>query len=134
MRAEDVIAMLLSVLIAGMVAALALTFWPAGRGGPSAPATGPGPVSAVRLPTAPSPVPPPPVVHPPVAPSSPVMQPPPIAMQSPPVSSAEGLLSARLLGGELTPEQYHGAMAGLAAREEARDPMRLPGEIGPAAD
>ncbi|GID64891.1 hypothetical protein Acy02nite_27720 [Actinoplanes cyaneus] len=172
MSAEDVIEMLLSVLIAGLVAALALSFWPGRRGGPSGPATGPGPVSAVLLPAPDSTTPPaaaplaasgaaplagsttppaagsgtaPPVgsgTMPPAAGSG--TTPPAGSRSAPPVSSAtasarransaEGLLSSRLLAGEVTTEQYRTAMACLAVREEARDPMRLPGEIGPTAD
>lgn len=114
MSAEDVIAMLLSVLIAGFVAALALTFWPARTGGPAAgPSTGPGPVSAVLLP-----------IGEPADPEP----------QRSRANTAEGLLSDKLISGELTTEQYRTAMACLAQREEARNPMRLPGEIGPAAD
>ncbi|BCY07915.1 hypothetical protein [Actinoplanes sp. L3-i22] len=115
MSAEDVIAMLLSVLIAGVIAALALTFWPPRRGGPSSgPSTGPGPVSAVLLPMS--------IVD--VLAESSVSR----------ADSTEGLLIVRLLRGELTSEQYHEAMAAVAAREETRNPMRLPGEIGPATD
>ncbi|MFI1990286.1 hypothetical protein [Actinoplanes sp. NPDC020271] len=111
MSAEDVIEMLLSVLIAGLVAALALTFWPGRRGGPSGPAAGPGPVSAVLLPAE--------------QPATPAPR---------RANTAEGLLSSRLIDGVLSPGQYHSAMACLAVREEARNPMRLPGEIGPSAD
>src|SRR5689334_9361805 len=108
MSAEDVIAMLLSVLIAGVIAALALSFWPPRR------SAGPGPVAAVLLPRSIVDV---------LAESSAAR-----------ADSTEGLLIVRLLRGEMTSEQYHEAMAAVAAREEARSPMRLPGEIDPAAD
>jgi hypothetical protein len=115
MSAEDVIAMLLSVLIAGVIAALALTFWPPRRGGPSTgPSAGPGPVSAVLLPMS--------IVD--VLAESSVAR----------ADNTERLLVARLLRGELTGAQYHEAMAAVAAREENRNPMRLPGGIDPAAD
>ncbi|SFF73032.1 hypothetical protein SAMN05421541_119144 [Actinoplanes philippinensis] len=41
--------------------------------------------------------------------------------------SLEGTLVAGLLGGEFSREQYRGAVARLAAREEERNPMALPG-------
>ncbi|WIM99124.1 hypothetical protein ACTOB_002763 [Actinoplanes oblitus] len=112
MTVRGMIEMLLSVLSAGVIAALTLAFWPYRRGGPAGPAIGPGPLSTVLLPDAV------------------VAGPPPV----PRAESTEGLLVVQLLRDELSPEQYRTAMASLAAREEARDPMRLPGEIGPATD
>ncbi|MEU4428858.1 hypothetical protein AB0F81_50310 [Actinoplanes sp. NPDC024001] len=57
---------------------------------------------------------------------------PPAPLPVPPLpraESTEGLLVAQLLRGELTRPQYHRAMACLAARDETRHPLSLPGEI-----
>ncbi|GAA4602856.1 hypothetical protein BJY16_004396 [Actinoplanes octamycinicus] len=112
MTVRGMIEMVLSVLGGGVLAALTLAFWPCRRGGPAGPVTGPGPLSTVLLPAAV------------------VAAPPPV----PRAESTEGLLVVQLLRDELSPAHYRTAMASLAAREEARNPMRLPGEIGPAAD
>ncbi|BCJ46704.1 hypothetical protein GCM10010168_37740 [Actinoplanes ianthinogenes] len=104
--------LLLCVVGAALLAALTLAFWPYRRGGVAGPATGPGPLSAVLLPSAVADAPPP----------------------VPRAASTEGLLVIQLLRGELDPGHYRNAMAALAARDETRHPMRLPGEIGPAAE
>jgi hypothetical protein len=149
MTVRGMIEMLLSVLGAGLVAALALAFWPHRRGGPAGPATGPGPVSTVLLPVAVVEAPPAQTVEAPSgeaveapsaetveAPSAETVEvaPPPMVPRVPRAESTEGLLIVQLLRGELSAEHYRNAMATLAAREEARNPMRLPGEIGPTAD
>ncbi|GAA2710866.1 hypothetical protein [Actinoplanes palleronii] len=127
--------MLVTVLGAGAIAAVAFGLWSRRHpipATPAGPATGPGPLSTVLLPTPPTP--PLPASTPPArTPVSPAPTDLPRAERHPrtipPVpraDSTEGLLIIQLLRGELTRPQYHKAMATLAAREEARHPMPLP--------
>jgi len=44
----------------------------------------------------------------------------------------EGVLATQLIAGEITRNQYHRALAKLAARDEERHPLAAPPEIGTA--
>ncbi|WP_436532549.1 hypothetical protein [Actinoplanes sp. HUAS TT8] len=49
-------------------------------------------------------------------------------MRKPGPDSLEGVLVAQLLSSEITPAQYRRAIEGLAARDEQRHPMSVPGD------
>ncbi|GIF15574.1 hypothetical protein [Actinoplanes teichomyceticus] len=134
--------MLLTVLSAGVIAAVAFVFWSRRHAAPAGLVTGPGPLSTVLLPAVAiievpaAPVPPAPAraAQVPPAPARAAQVPPAPAPPVPRAESTEGLLVVQLLRGELTGAQYREAMACLAARDEARNPMPTPGEIGPASE
>ncbi|MEV6305318.1 hypothetical protein AB0M02_38300 [Actinoplanes sp. NPDC051861] len=63
----------------------------------------------------------------PLSPPADVVESPPVT-PLPRVESTEGLLVAQLFRGELTTPQYTRAMECLAARDEARHPVTVPGD------
>jgi len=46
--------------------------------------------------------------------------------------SLEGVLVAQLVRGEITPTQYRRSVEGLAARDDDRNPLSVPPDLGPA--
>ncbi|MBB3101468.1 hypothetical protein FHR83_009197 [Actinoplanes campanulatus] len=48
-------------------------------------------------------------------------------------TTLEGALVAQLVHGEITRTQYHAALAGLAARDDERNPLSAPGNDRPDA-
>jgi hypothetical protein len=44
----------------------------------------------------------------------------------------EGVLVAKLMGGEINRGQYVHAIEGIAARDDERHPLTVPPDIGPA--
>lgn len=52
----------------------------------------------------------------------------PLAVPRPRLDSLEGVLVSQLLRREITPGQYRRAVEGLAARDEERHPMSVPGD------
>ncbi|WP_127508031.1 hypothetical protein [Actinoplanes solisilvae] len=46
--------------------------------------------------------------------------------------SLEGVLVAQLIAGEITPVQYRRSLEGLAARDDDRNPLCVPPDLGPA--
>jgi hypothetical protein len=45
-------------------------------------------------------------------------------------ATLEGLLAAQVMSGQISRRQYRRAVAGLAARDDERDPLALPPEAG----
>jgi hypothetical protein len=46
--------------------------------------------------------------------------------------SLEGVLVAQLVAGEITPSQYRRSIEGLAARDDDRNPLSVPPDVGSA--